>query len=202
MSNIQRQKIDFVEPIVFNNGNVLLNYDHTAEGKYQFQSIRMFLPFGISCNDYDGMKRYTIDAAIKGIEEAYVQDFINNISLIDKDIIEYLKSDNRPEQLAHLSSEDIDKLYCSSIKETKYHPQMRLRVVSQQGVIDSEFHDENDTFIDMYNVKEKHFKGYSAIFIIELSSIVITPERITPSWKIVRARVFPPQRITGYQFLD
>ena len=202
MSNIQRQQVKFIDPIIFKNGNILLNYDHGDEGKYQFQTIRMFLPFGISCNDYDGMKRYTIDAAIKGIEEPYVQDFINNIGLIDKDIINFLKSDNRPEQLAHLNSEDIENMYCSSIKETKYHPQMRLRVVSQQGVIDSEFHDENDTFIDMYNVSDRHFKGYSAIFIIELSSIVVTSERITPSWKIVRARVFPPQKITGYQFLD
>ena len=196
------QPIKFLDGVTFENGNKLFNFDYAPNGKYQFQTVRLFLPFGIGVLSFGGNKRYSIDAAFRGLEEPSIKKFYDNIHGIDENVKTYIKTHLEEMELTNLTPQDIDRMYQPSIKQTKYSPQFRLRVITQYNVIDTEFRDENDTFIDMSTPGDNKFKGYSAIFIIEFNSIVITHDKITASWKIIRGRVFPPKRFTGYQFLD
>ena len=98
-----------------------------------------------------------------------------------------------------LDTSVIDELYRSTLKTQKnYAPIMKVKMPTRHDVFLGDIFDQNKEKVDISSIE----KGCSVQAIIECVGMYFVAREFGITWKVVQLKVYPPNKLTGYAFVD
>ena len=174
----------------------------------KFQVPRMYMPFGVSgFTPQVGPTKYNIDFSMKGYDEEnnYVKAFYEFVKKLENEVIASVEAQSVEIFGKKMDQEELRKMFNSNIKESTGGREPKFRVKVDTNAVD------NTTKFPIYDSNENElpceasnglYARHSATAIVELGNVYFMNKMFGITWRTSQLKVFEPQRLKGFQFLD
>ena len=174
----------------------------------KFQVPRMYMPFGVSgFTPQIGPTKYNIDFSMKGYDEDdnYVKAFYEFVKKLENEVITSVESQSAEIFGKQMDQEELKKMFNSNIKKSPDGREPKFRVKVDTNTADNTIKfpiydsDENEISCEASNGL---YSRHSGTAIVELGNVYFMNKMFGITWRTSQLKVFEPQRLKGFQFLD
>ena len=166
--------------------------------KIVLQTPRCALPFGLNSFEANGETKYSIDASLRG-NGANMKNFTSFVQSFDDRNIVVAGEQCQSWFKKHLDTSVIDEIYRNTLRTQKNHaPLMKFKLPTRNGAFLGDVFDQNKQKVDLSCIT----KGSSIQAIIECVGMYFIAKEFGITWKVVQLKVYPPNRLLGYAFVD
>jgi hypothetical protein len=167
--------------------------------KIIIQTPKCGLPFGLnSFQTNSGENKYSLDISLRG-NSVPMQNFIKFLQDYDDKNTETALKNSRVWFKKQLDSSVIDEIYKNTMKtQNNYAPIMKVKFPTRNGNFLGDIFDQNKNKVDMSCIQ----KGCTVQAIIECVGMYFVAKEFGITWKVIQLKVYPPNRLTGYSFVD
>ena len=201
ITDLDVSKFIYSEPKVNAMGGQSVYITANSDGdKIIVQTPKCGIPFGLNTFEppQGGDKKYSLDLSLRG-ESPPMQNFLKFMQAFDDHNTEVASQNCQSWFKKHLEESVIDELYRSTLKTQKnYAPMMKVKMPTRHDVFLGDIFDQTKNKIDMSNIA----KGSSVQAIIECVGMYFVAREFGITWKVIQLKVYPPNRLTGYAFVD
>jgi len=191
----------------YENKKITLNSTSSAKKSIKFQAPRMYMPFGVSgFTPQVGPTKYNIDFSMKGWDEDnnYVKAFYEFVKKLENEVIASVESQSMEIFGKKMDQEELRKMFNSNIKESNdREPKFRVKADTNtaDNTIKFPIYDSNDTEISC-EASNGLYSKHSGTALVELGNVYFMNKMFGITWRTSQLKVFEPQRLKGFQFLD
>lgn len=167
--------------------------------KIVLQTPKCSIPFGMNIFEtQSGDKKYSLDLSLRG-DSPPMQNFISFMQSFDDNNAKVAHENSMSWFKKSLDTSVIDELYRSTLKTQKnYAPIMKVKMPTRHDVFLGDIFDQNKEKVDISSIE----KGCSVQAIIECVGMYFVAREFGITWKVVQLKVYPPNKLTGYAFVD
>ena len=191
-------KFNYSEPKINAMGGQSVYITTETSEKIVVQTPRCALPFGLNVFESNQGKKYSLDLSLRG-NSAPVCKFTKFIQDLDDHNTQQAFKNSESWFKKQLDESIIDELYRSTLKTQKNHcPIMKAKLPTRNDVFLGDIFDQKKCKTNMDCIQ----KGCSVQAIIECVGMYFVAREFGITWKIIQLKVYPPNRLTGYSFVD
>jgi hypothetical protein len=190
----------------YENKKITLN-SSSSKKSIKFQVPRMYMPFGVSgFTPQVGPTKYNIDFSMKGWDEHdnYVKAFYEFVKKLENTIIASVESQSVEIFGKKMDQAELRKMFNSNIKESaEREPKFRVKVDTNtvDNTIKFPIYDSNENEISC-EASNGLYARHSGTAIVELGNVYFMNKMFGITWRTSQLKVFEPQRLKGFQFID
>ena len=191
-------KFNYSEPKINAMGGQSVYITTGTNEKIIVQTPRCALPFGLNVFESNQGKKYSLDLSLRGTSVPMAK-FTKFIQCFDDNNVQQALNNSEVWFKKHLDESVIDELYRSTLKTQKNHaPIMKAKLPTRNDIFLGDIFDQNKNKVDMNCIQ----KGCSVQAIIECVGMYFVAREFGITWKVIQLKVYPPNRLTGYSFVD
>jgi hypothetical protein len=166
--------------------------------KIVIQTPKCSLPFGLNSFDANGETKYSLDISLRG-DHTPMQNFKSFLQNFDDNNSNVALEKSNSWFKKQLDSSVIDEIYRNTLKTQKnYAPLVKLKVPTKNGKFLGDVFDQNKNKVDLSCIQ----RGCTVQAIIECVGMYFIAKEFGITWKVVQLKVYPPNRLSGYAFVD
>tara|TARA_B110000977_G_scaffold178745_1_gene236677 strand:- start:1980 stop:2630 length:651 start_codon:yes stop_codon:yes gene_type:complete len=172
---------------------------NSENDKIVIQTPKCALPFGLnSFQPNNGDVKYSLDFSLRG-NHAIMQNFTGFLQKFDDRNTEVAVEKSKEWFKKQLDQSVIDEIYRNTLKTQKnYAPIIKVKVPTKQGKFLGDIFDQNKNKVDLESIQ----KGSTVQAIIECVGMYFIAKEFGITWKVVQLKVYPPNKLNGYSFVD
>lgn len=201
VSDLDVSKFVYSEPKTNAMGGQSVYISANEHGdKIVLQTPKCAVPFGLNTFEppKGGDKKYSVDLSLRG-NSPPMQNFTKLIQDFDDHNANVAVQQCQSWFKKHLDESVIDELYKSTLKTQKNHaPLMKVKLPSRNDEFLGDIFDKNKNKIDMSAITP----GCTVQAIVECVGMYFIAREFGVTWKIIQLKVYPPNKLIGYAFLD
>ena len=170
-----------------------------ASKKVIIQTPRCYLPFGLSeFTPNGGQPKYSLDLSLSGNTPA-IQKFTEFLADLDEHNIAQGSAQSMVWFKKRLDKEVVGELYRRQLrKHPKHPPIMKVKVPTKNGEFAGDIFDASNRPISLNSIT----KGCHVQVIVECIGMYFVAKEFGITWRAIQLKVFPPERLVGYSFVD
>lgn len=191
-------KFNYSEPKINAMGGQSVYITTDSNEKIIVQTPRCALPFGLNVFEGNQGNKYSLDLSLRGTSVP-ITKFTKFIQRFDDNNVQQALNNSEVWFKKQLDESVIDELYRSTLKTQKNHaPIMKAKLPTRNDIFLGDIFDQNKNKVDMTCIQ----KGCSVQAIIECVGMYFVAREFGITWKVIQLKVYPPNRLTGYSFVD
>jgi len=175
----------------------------------EFNVPRMYMPFGISgFENADGSSTWNINFSLKGYDEDgnHIKKFYTWVRGLEDAVINNIVEHSESIFRETKTREEVLSMWKSNVRHTNFEPNLTTKVytvastdppVAKVGIFNSSQKPISNT-LDERNKYSKH----SGAARVTVDRVYFFRNMIGLVWKTQQLMVWPPQKLSGFQFLD
>lgn len=164
------------------------------------QTPRCSVPFGL--NVYNplsgGPSKYSIDLSLNGNTET-TSAFIEMLQKFDEKNVEQACKGAAQWFGRRVSKDTINDIYSHQLKTSDNHsPRLRVKLPTRGTDFTGDIFDHHNNAVELDAIT----KGCTVQAILQCVGLYFVPKEFGVTWKVLQLKVFPPQKLVQYSFVD